>query len=203
MRFRDVIVTVAVPRPKLHSDEAILDATMEVLLRRGPAGFTLNDVAVELGMSRAALIQRFKNKDTLYRRVMERSGAQRRDYLASMPVEVGAQGLWRFLTEIISGMGTGEGLDSYLLLAWQDLRDTTLRRMALERNLMVREAIAVRLPKMAERNEVAAVLQDVIAGATMQWMVEREPSLTRYVLERVRRVLGLLFPHESFELPKR
>lgn len=197
-----MIVTVAVPRPKLHSDEAILDAAMEVLLRRGPAEFTLNDVAIELGMSRAALIQRFKNKDTLYRRAMERSGEQRRDYLAGIPVEVGAQGLWRFLTEIISGMGTGEGLGSYLLLAWQDLRDTALRRMALERNLMVRKAIAARLPKMAERDEVAAVIQDVIAGATMQWMMEREPPLTRYVLERVRRVLDLLFPHESFELPK-
>ncbi|MCY1019425.1 TetR/AcrR family transcriptional regulator [Pyxidicoccus sp. MSG2] len=190
------------PRPKLHSDEAILDATMEVLLRRGPAEFTLNDVAVELGMSRAALIQRFKNKDTLYLRAMERSGEQRRDYLASMPVEVGARGLWRFLTEIVSGMGTGEGLDSYLLLAWKDLRDTTLRRMALERNLMVREAIAARLPQSAERDEVAAVLQDIIAGATMQWMVERKPSLTRYVLERLRRVLRLLFPLESFPLPK-
>jgi TetR/AcrR family macrolide resistance operon transcriptional repressor len=191
-----------VPRPKLHSDEAVLDATMEVLLRRGPAEFTLNDVAVELGMSRAALIQRFKNKDTLYLRAMERSGAQRRDYLASMPVEVGARGLWRFLTEIVSGMGTGEGLDSYLLLAWKDLRDTTLRRMALERNLMVRKAIAARLPESAERDEVAAVLQDVIAGATMQWMVERKPPLTRYVLERLRRVLRLLFPLESFPLPK-
>jgi TetR/AcrR family macrolide resistance operon transcriptional repressor len=192
----------AVPRPKLHSDEAILDAALEVLLRRGPAGFTLNDVAVELGMSRAALIQRFKNKDTLYRRAMERSGAQRRDYLARMPVEVGARGLWRFLTELVSGMGTGEGLDTYLLLAWQDLRDTTLRRMALERNLMVRRAIADRLPETVERDALAAVLQDVIAGATMQWMVEREPPLTRYVLKRLRRVLELLFPHESFRLPK-
>lgn len=190
------------PRPKLHSDEAILDAAMEVLLRRGPAAFTLNDVAVELGMSRAALIQRFKNKDTLYRRVMERSGEQRRDYLAGMPVEVGPRGLWRFLTELVSGMGTGEGLDSYLLLGWQDVRDTTLRRMAHERNLMVRQAIAARLPAMADRDEVAAVLQDVIVGATMQWMVERKPALTRYVLERLRRVLGLLFPKESFELPK-
>ena len=141
-----VIVTVAVPRPKLHSDEAILDAAMEVLLRRGPADFTLNDVAVALGMSRAALIQRFKNKDTLYMRVMARSGEQRRDYLAGMPVEAGARGLWRFLTDIVSGMGTGEGLDSDLLFAWQDLKDTTLRRMALERNLLVREAIAARLP---------------------------------------------------------
>ncbi|QSQ28283.1 TetR/AcrR family transcriptional regulator [Pyxidicoccus parkwayensis] len=190
------------PRPKLHSDEAILDAALEVLLRRGPAEFTLNDVAVELGMSRAALIQRFKNKDTLYRRVMERSGAQRQDYLAGMPVEVGPRGLWRFVTAIVAGMGSGEGLDSYLLLAWQDLRDTTLRRMAHERNLMVRRAIAARLPESLERNEVAAVLQDVIAGATMQWMVERKPSLTRYVLERVRRVLRLLFPNEPFELPK-
>ncbi|MFP2909038.1 TetR/AcrR family transcriptional regulator [Pyxidicoccus sp. 3LFB2] len=190
------------PRPKLHSDEAILDAAMEVLLRRGPADFTLNDVAVALGMSRAALIQRFKNKDTLYLRVMERSGEQRRAYLAGMPVEVGARGLWRFLTDIVSGMGTGEGLDSYLLFAWKDLKDTALRRMALERNLMVREAIAARLPDTGERNEVAAVLQDVIAGATMQWMVERNPPLTPYVLERLRRVLRLLFPNESFEMPK-
>ncbi len=197
-----MIVTGAVPRPKLHSDEAILDAALAVLLRRGPAEFTLNDVAVELGMSRAALIQRFKNKDTLYRRAMERSGEQRRDYLAGMPVEVGARGLWRFLVEIISGMGSGEGLDSYLLLAWKDLSDDALRRMAHERNLMVRQAIAARLPEMPSRDEVAAVLQDVIAGATMQWMVERKPSLTRYVLERVRRVLGLLFPRETFELPK-
>ncbi|MFP2926489.1 TetR/AcrR family transcriptional regulator [Pyxidicoccus sp. 3LG] len=191
------------PRPKLHSDEAILDAAMAVLLRSGPGGFTLNDVAVELGMSRAALIQRFKNKETLYLRAMERSGEQRRDYLATFPVEVGPRGLWRFITDIVAGMGTGEGLGSYLLLAWEDVRDTTLRRMALERNLMVRDAIAARLPReMAARDEVAAVLQDVIAGATMQWMVEREPPLTRYVLERLRRVLGLLFPQESFELPK-
>ncbi|MCP3140851.1 TetR/AcrR family transcriptional regulator [Pyxidicoccus xibeiensis] len=190
------------PRPKLHSDEAILDAAMEVLLRRGPGEFTLNDVAVELGMSRAALIQRFKNKDTLYRRAMERSGEQRRDYLASMPVEVGAPGLWRFLTDIVAGMGSGEGLEGHLLLGWQDLRDTTLRRMALERNLMVRDAIAARLPESAERDAVAAVLQDVIVGATMQWMVERQPPLTRYVLERLRRVLRLMFPKESFELPK-
>ncbi len=197
-----MIVTGAVPRPKLHSDEAILDAAMEVLLRRGPADFTLNDVAVELGMSRAALIQRFKNKDTLYRRVMERSGEQRREYLAGMPVEVGPRGLWRFLVELVAGMGSGEGLDSYLLIAWKDLGVTTLWRMAHERNLMVREAIAARLPALADRDEVAAVLQDVIAGATMQWMVERQPSLTRYVLERVRRVLRLLFPREPFELPK-
>ncbi|GHG71085.1 macrolide 2'-phosphotransferase [Comamonas sp. KCTC 72670] len=194
---------MAVPRPKLHSDEAILDAAMSVLLRNGPAGFTLNDVAVALGMSRAALIQRFKNKDTLYLRLMERSGVQRRDYLATFPVEVGPRGVWRFITDIVAGMGTGEGLESYLLLAWEDLRDVSLRRMALERNLMVREAIAARLPRdLASREEVAAVLQDVIAGATMQWLVERKPSLTRYVLERVRRVLALLFPQEAFELPK-
>ena len=197
-----MIVTVAVPRPKLHSDEAILDAAMEVLLRRGPADFTLNDVAVALGMSRAALIQRFKNKDTLYMRVMARSGEQRRDYLAGMPVEAGARGLWRFLTDIVSGMGTGEGLDSDLLFAWQDLKDTTLRRMALERNLLVREAIAARLPETAERDEVATVLQDVIVGATMQWLVERKPPLTPYVLEHLRRVLRLLFPNESFEVPR-
>ncbi|WP_141594279.1 TetR/AcrR family transcriptional regulator [Myxococcus sp. AB056] len=187
------------PRPKLHSDEAILDAAMSVLLRSGPGAFTLNDVAVAVGMSRAALIQRFKNKEHLYFRLMERTAEQKREYFAGLPVEVGAQGLWRFLKTLVSVMGEGEALDAHLLLAWEDVRDPKLRQMAHERNLLVRDAIAVRLPPSVDRGAVSALLQGVIAGATMQWLVERTPPLTEYVLARLRTLLGCVFPRESFD----
>lgn len=51
-------------RPKLRSDDEVLDAANTVLKRLGPIDFTLNDVALEVGLSRAALIQRFTNKET-------------------------------------------------------------------------------------------------------------------------------------------
>ncbi len=52
------------PRPKLVSDDQVLDATHAVMLRLGPERFTLSDVAEAVGLSRAALIQRFTDKRT-------------------------------------------------------------------------------------------------------------------------------------------
>lgn len=57
------------PRPKLVSDDDVLEATRRVMLREGPDRFTLADVAKEVGLSRAALIQRFDNKAGLARHV--------------------------------------------------------------------------------------------------------------------------------------
>lgn len=68
------------PRPKLHSDEFILDTALGILLQKGPSAFTLSDVAEAVGISRAALIQRFKDKATLHRKVMERTTQEVRDY---------------------------------------------------------------------------------------------------------------------------
>jgi len=53
------------PRPKLKSDDEVLEAATAVLKRCGPINFTLSEVANEVGLSRAALIQRFTNRDTL------------------------------------------------------------------------------------------------------------------------------------------
>ncbi|HEE2312773.1 TPA: TetR family transcriptional regulator, partial [Klebsiella pneumoniae] len=49
------------PRPKLKSDDEVLEAATVVLKRCGPIEFTLSGVAKEVGLSRAALIQRFTN----------------------------------------------------------------------------------------------------------------------------------------------
>ena len=59
------------PRPKLKSDDEVLEAATVVLKRCGPIEFTLSGVAKEVGLSRAALIQRFTNRDTLLVRMLD------------------------------------------------------------------------------------------------------------------------------------
>jgi len=84
------------PRPKLLSDDEVLDGTRRVILRRGPARFTLADVAAEVGLARSTLIQRFESRDGLFRKLMERSTDRLQSELAALPGGFGAQGLWRF-----------------------------------------------------------------------------------------------------------
>ena len=95
------------PRPKRQSDEAVLDAALQVILEKGPASFTLADVAIAVGLSRAALIQRFTDKATLHRKVMERMTQAVRDYFAGLSPETGLSPLWSMLKDLIAGMGGG------------------------------------------------------------------------------------------------
>ncbi|MEV9739415.1 TetR/AcrR family transcriptional regulator, partial [Escherichia coli] len=95
------------PRPKLKSDDEVLEAATVVLKRCGPIEFTLSGVAKEVGLSRAALIQRFTNRDTLLVRMMERGVEQVRHYLNAIPIGAGPQGLWEFLQVLVRSMNTG------------------------------------------------------------------------------------------------
>src|SRR6516225_8589088 len=72
-------------RPFAASDDQILRAASKVISRRGPDAFSLAEVASEVGLSRAAIILRFKSthalKVTLLTRQVERFAAN----LATLP----------------------------------------------------------------------------------------------------------------------
>lgn len=188
------------PRPKLHSDETILDAALSALLRSGPSAFTLSEVAEAVGISRAALIQRFKDKSTLHEKVMERVTQEVRDYFANADPRTGLGPLWRMLKDLISGMGSGPGTEGYLLLLWADVRSPTLHDLAAERNRLVRLAIQNRLPEGPHAPQpTASLIQAVIQGACMQWLVEPEGDLASFMTEQTRRMLSTLYPEHAFE----
>ncbi len=188
------------PRPKLHSDELILDTALGILLQKGPSAFTLSDVAEAVGISRAALIQRFKDKATLHQQVMERSTQEVRAYFASASAEKGLDPLWAMLKDLISGMGTGAGTEGYLLLLWGDIQEPSLRALAAERNRLVVKAIEERLPSGKHPSEqTASLVQTVIQGACMQWLVEPQGELAAFMMERTRMLLSILYPGHKFE----
>ena len=134
------------PQTTRHLGNAGLDTALGILLQKGPSAFTLSDVAEAVGISRAALIQRFKDKATLHRKVMERTTQEVRDYFAGASPEKGLDPLWAMLKDLIAGMGAGVGTEGYLLLLWGDIQEPSLRTLAAERNRLVLKAIEARLP---------------------------------------------------------
>lgn len=195
-----MIKSLAMPRPKLHSDATILAAAQRVLLTKGPSQFTLTDVANAVGISRAALIQRFKDRDTLHLKVMERSTQEVRDYFAAASPEPGLAPLWIMLRDLIDGLGTGDGFSSYLLLEWSDVTDPALNALARERNALVLSAIAARLPDAPhDRTTAASLIQSVIQGASMQWLIDQSGALNTFVTTQTRRILEVLYPEHRFD----
>ena len=187
------------PRPKLHSDEFILDTALGILLQKGPSAFTLSDVAEAVGISRAALIQRFKDKATLHRKVMERTTQEVRDYFAGASPEKGLDPLWAMLKDLIAGMGAGVGTEGYLLLLWGDIQEPSLRALAAERNRLVLKAIEARLPTGPRPPEhTAGLIQTVIQGSCMQWLVEPEGELAAFMTKRTHMLLSVLYPDHVF-----
>ncbi len=190
------------PRPKLHSDSAVLAAALAVLLRKGPAHFTLSDVAGEVGISRAALIQRFGDKSGLHHRVraeMTREVHAYFDGLDSARFGHGLAPLWEMLRDLIAGMGAGENTPGYLLLYWGDVQEPRLRRLALESDERVRREIATRLPASPHDPAVAAsLIHAVIQGACMQWLICREGRLVDFMIGQTRKLLQVLYPGHDF-----
>ena len=137
------------PRPKLVSDTDVLEATRRVMLRQGP-DFTLTDVAAEVGLSRAALIQRFANKAGLAARLATHQFGGLQQLIADYPLpNKGPRQLLPFLDKTL------ETFDISVLLA--DAQTTAL----------LRQAIVDRLdePSRQRAAEVADLLMTLLAGA--------------------------------------
>jgi TetR/AcrR family macrolide resistance operon transcriptional repressor len=185
------------PRKKTVSDDQVLDAANAILAERGAVDFTLADVARKVGLSRATLIQRFANRESILRMMAEREVVATQEYLASIPVQTGLDGLWRFLREIIGSMGSGEDFSVRVLIAFIESADPHLRACAARRYALVQKAIALRIPDVADRDELAVHLHAVIAGATMQWVASHDGSLAEHVCLRVAEALFIRFPDFS------
>jgi TetR/AcrR family macrolide resistance operon transcriptional repressor len=175
-----------VPRPKTVSDEDVLSGALAVLGARGTA-FTLTEVAEHVGLSRAALIQRFGDRDAILLRMAEHEVALTRRWLESLPVETGQEALWRFLETIVGSMGAGEGFSVRVAIAALETESPRLRLLAGQRYRLVQEAIAARLPQRADRMEQARHLHALIAGASMQWVATNgQVGLADFILARLR-----------------
>ena len=76
-------------RPKLHSDEQILESALRMFATHGYDGMSLRSLNRELGLSHSAIHQRFGTKEDLYKAVIDHEfGAmfsEIREHLRALP----------------------------------------------------------------------------------------------------------------------
>ena len=182
------------PRPKTVSDEDVLAAALEVLADKGQ-DFTLTDLANRIGLSRATLIQRFGDRDAILLRIAAYEVELTHQWLESIEIVSGPDGLWQFLEIIVGSMGEGDGFSARVTLAALEARNPALRQLAQERYALVQAAIAARLPAGRNRDRTAEHIHTTIAGASMRWVVsDRATGLSDFVLDQLRWMLKHLPP---------
>lgn len=172
------------PRRKTISDDEILDRALPLMVSAGPAGFTLAELARELGVAPATLLQRFGDKATLIGRVLARDNDRFVEWLGALPADTGAEAVTRIYAECTTLFGESSNLADHLLWLREDIRDPMLNRLARERFALFRAEIVKRLPPMRIAADRAARLLDAqFHGAVIQWALEPVGTLDDFVAD--------------------
>ena len=185
------------PRHKSISDDDILDRALPIMAAAGPGGFTLADLAREVGVAPATLLQRFGDKHTLIERAFARDNNRFVPWLETLPKGIGAKVVIRIYGEATKLFGDNPSLADHLLWLREDIRDPALNRLSQHRFKLFRAEIVKRLPPLPISAQRAARLLDAqYHGAVVQWALEPEPrgGLTDFVTRSLRdwfRLCGL------------
>ncbi|MBI1196379.1 MAG: TetR family transcriptional regulator [Phenylobacterium sp.] len=175
------------PRRKTISDDEILERALPLMAAAGPAGFTLADLAREVGVAPATLMQRFGDKQTLVERAFAQDNTRFVAWLEDQPTGVGAEVVVRIYSEATKLFGDNPSLADHLLWLREDIRDPALNRLARRRFRLFREMILKRMPPMPIPAQRAARLLDAqYHGAVVQWALEPRGKLADFVRRSLR-----------------
>ena len=179
------------PRPRTIPDEAILEATGRVIGQLGPARFTLADVATEVGLSPATLVQRFGSKRGLLLALAGSSVASVDACFAGIraahPDPLDA--LLAAATDMTRHVGSPEEMANHLAFLQIDLSDPDFHRLALENNrrilrgyrALLDEAVAVGELAPCDTPRLARAVGALAGGSLIAWAILREGEVTRFV----------------------
>lgn len=174
-------------RIKTVSDEAVLDAALAVMITKGPSDFTLADIAGAAGIAPATLIQRFGTKHRLVVAAFARDNTRFVQSLSELPFrrsEEAVIDVFRLLSPNVANIGL---FADQLLWLRQDMRDKDLNRLARQRFRALREAVALRMPRLGISTSEAALLAEAQwQGALSQWGIQPQGKLGDFVARRLR-----------------
>jgi AcrR family transcriptional regulator len=177
------------PRPRATSDAAILAGTQRVVSRLGP-NLTLADVAKEVGVSPATLVQRFGSKRGLLL-AFAASGAKGlgSEFQRIREAHRSPLAAVHGVAACIAGMAaTPEMLSNSLAFLQMDLFDPDFHKHALIHSRSMQSGIKALLDEAVTEGELqkcdttrlARGVQAMIGGSLLQWAIDREgKSATR------------------------
>ncbi len=171
------------PRPRTVTDDDILAATARAIGRCGPVDLTLADVARDVGVSPATLVQRFGSKRNLLLALVRTGPAGAEQCFARARAAPGSAlaGLLAALASVAREIGRPEEIANHLAFLQIDLSDPDFHRLAQEQarvttrhvERLLQEAVDAGEIAGAEVRQLARTLQEVMSGALLSWAILR------------------------------
>jgi AcrR family transcriptional regulator len=187
------------PRPREKSDTDLLAGTMRVIHRMGPGKMTLADVASQVGMAPATLVQRFGSKRGLLLAVARHSAESVGQQFAD--IRGGHDSALACLGAVAASMThmveTPEALANSLAFLQMDLADPEFHRHALAHARAMRTEIRALLDAAIAAGELAdcdtrrlaRALHGMLNGSLLTWAVDQDGAVEKRVKEDMEMLL--------------
>jgi TetR/AcrR family macrolide resistance operon transcriptional repressor len=191
-------------RPFTATDDDILRAAAKVMQRRGPDAFALAEVATEVGLSRAAIILRFKSTHDLKVTLLTKMVQRFADALATLPQSPSGDNVLRVAAFIGTHVGSREGSGKFFANYFTtNVRDRELFELERRRGAVLRDAISKVMPQTAiDHDSAILAFRAHLSGTIMAWLGNEEADSCRYVVLRTRewlRLAGIAYSEELVE----
>ena len=187
------------PRPRTVDDAAILEAAGRIITRQGPGKFTLADIASEVGLSAATLVQRFGSKRGLML-ALARSARDSVDACfdmvrASNPSPLAA--VLTAATEMTRYVKSPEEMSNHLAFLQTDLSDPDFYAVMLENarriiagyRKLLDEAMAAGELVPCDTARLARAVDALAGGSLIGWAVYRKGTAEAWVRDDLNTLL--------------
>jgi len=180
-------------RPFTASDEEVLQAAAKVLLRRGPDGFSIAEVASEVGIGRTAIILRFKSTHALKMTLMTQFVEHFAASIATLPKLDGGDGLLQLAGFIGDKVHSRENGAKFFAGFSANLDDPDLMRLEAKRGDILRKAISDSMPKVTIAHEAAVTaFLAHLTGTILAWIsMVNDAQPRHYLVARTKDWLNL------------
>lgn len=188
-------------RPKSISDATLIEVVGAVLLRLGPARFTLADVAKEVGLSPATLVQRYGSKRGLILAFSQAAVARAANPFTLARAETASPttALLRALTYATHAFDSRQAVVNGLYVLIADLEDPELLALAQAHAEAVQNAIAALLEEAVAAGELRRTnttslslsVQVTYNGAVLQWGLRGTDNFEDYLKNVLKPLLPL------------
>jgi AcrR family transcriptional regulator len=173
-------------RPFTASDDEILSAARKVLSSRGPDAFSMAEVANEVGLSRAAIILRFKSTHALKVASLQKMVQQFEALMETLPATPGGDNLLRVAAFIGGHIRSRESSVRFFANFFgTNIPDRELLELEHRRGAALDQAIARVMPEtVLERDSAVLAFRSHLSGSIMAWLSLDHPDSRRYVVMR-------------------
>lgn len=172
-------------RPLTVTDDDIVQAASAVVRRAGYDGFTISEVARELGLTRAAITQRFGTVDNLKAIVSRLKAEQLEELIDQLSAVPGPEGLLEFATFLGGMIGSRENLSSFLQGYSRTIQDEVRLQLEERRGRAMRMAIQRVMPPCNVVPEIAAdMFMTFMSGSMLAWKSGRSEDAISFLRER-------------------